>query len=147
MAAPVISSPASDTRNVAMTCAIVSAATADRRNPQPSSTAMMARSRNPLSFVLSGVFSSACACFWDSQFHTKPVDFESLVRGLETFLETRNRRALPFHGKWICAPGESDSAGEGLDPRIPGREVEGLANGSFRGVFPRRSRVQFAVGQ
>src|ERR1022692_3659371 len=93
MAAPVISSPASDTRNVAMTCAIVSAATSDRRNPQPSSTAMMARSRNPLSFVLSGVFSSACACFWDSQFHTKPVDFESLVRGLETFLETRNRRA------------------------------------------------------
>ncbi len=76
-----------------MTCAIVSAATSDRRNPQPSSTAMMARSRNPLSFVLSGVFSSACACFWDSQFHTKPVDFESLVRGLETFLETRNRRA------------------------------------------------------
>src|ERR1019366_2299521 len=56
-------------------------------------------------------------------------------------------RALPFHGKWICAPGESDSAGEGLDPRIPGREVEGLANGGFRGVFPRRSRVQFAVGQ
>ena len=76
-----------------MTCAIVSAATSDRRNPQPSSTAMMARSRNPLSFVLSGVFSSACACFWDRQFHTKPVDFESLVCGLEAFLETRNRRA------------------------------------------------------
>ena len=28
-------------------------------------------------------------------YYTKPVDFESLVRSLETFLEARNRRARP----------------------------------------------------
>src|ERR1039457_4543154 len=93
MAGPAIFLPASDNRNVAMTGAIARAGNPGPGNPPPTSTAMVARSRIPLSFGLSGVFSSACACFWDSQFHTKPVDFESLVRGLETFLETRNRRA------------------------------------------------------
>ncbi len=28
-------------------------------------------------------------------YHTKPVDFESLVRSMESFLEARNRLALP----------------------------------------------------
>ena len=49
-------------------CPIVSAATSDRRSPQPSSTAMMARSRSPFVVVMSGAFRSACACFSDSQF-------------------------------------------------------------------------------
>jgi hypothetical protein len=36
-------------------CPIVSAATSDRRRPQPSSTAMMARSRRPFSVEISGL--------------------------------------------------------------------------------------------
>jgi hypothetical protein len=42
-------------------CLSVSAATSDRRRPQPSSTAIMARSRKPFVVVTSGAFRSACA--------------------------------------------------------------------------------------
>ena len=49
------------------TCANVSAATSDRRSPQPRRTARMARSRRPLTVVMSGAFRSACACRSDSQ--------------------------------------------------------------------------------
>src|ERR1035438_2676486 len=47
--------------------AIVSAATSDRRRAQPRSTAMIARSRRPLSVEISGAFRSVCACLSDSQ--------------------------------------------------------------------------------
>jgi len=39
-------------------CPIVSAATSDRRNAQPRSTAIMARSRRPFVVVISGALSS-----------------------------------------------------------------------------------------
>ena len=45
----------------------VSAATSDRRSPQPRSTARIARSRSPRSVAISGALSSACACRCDSQ--------------------------------------------------------------------------------
>jgi hypothetical protein len=38
-----------------------SVATSHRRSAQPSSTAMMARARNPFVVVMSGAFRSACA--------------------------------------------------------------------------------------
>jgi hypothetical protein len=54
---------------------IVSAATSDRRKAQPSSTAIMARSRSPLVVVISGALRSACACFSDSQLPARtPMD-------------------------------------------------------------------------
>jgi adenine-specific DNA-methyltransferase len=46
----------------------VSAATSDRRSPQPRSTARIARSRSPLVVLASGVFSSVWACLTESQF-------------------------------------------------------------------------------
>ena len=58
-----------------------SAATSDRRNPQPISTARMARSRRPLFVVESGAFSSSCACGTDSQFPKRtPFDLTPLIR-------------------------------------------------------------------
>src|ERR1019366_1888181 len=61
--------------------AIVSAATSDRRKAQPSSTAMMARSRRPFRVVMSGVFSSAWACFSDSQLPARtPMDLALFTR-------------------------------------------------------------------
>ena len=60
---------------------IVSAATSDRRSPQPSSTAIMARSRSPLVVVISGTLRSVCACFSDSQFPIRtPIDFALFTR-------------------------------------------------------------------
>ena len=62
-------------------CAMVSAATSDRLKPQPSSTAMMARSRTPFVVVMSGAFRSACACFSDSQFPKRtPLEATPLTR-------------------------------------------------------------------
>lgn len=49
--------------------------------PQPSSMAMMARSRKPFSVVMSGVFSSACACLCDGQFPIRtPMDLALFTR-------------------------------------------------------------------
>jgi hypothetical protein len=48
-------------------CVNVSAATSERRKPQPRRTARMARSRSPRSVEISGALSNACACFCDSQ--------------------------------------------------------------------------------
>src|ERR1039458_2617902 len=60
---------------------IVSAATSDRRNAQPRSTAMMARSRRPLVVVISGAFRSACACRRVSQFPARtPMDLALFTR-------------------------------------------------------------------
>ena len=50
----------------------VSAATSDRRSPQPRRTARIARSRRPLVVVASGAFSSACACRTESPMWTLP---------------------------------------------------------------------------
>ena len=59
----------------------VSAATSDRRSPQPRSTARIARSRSPLVVVTSGVFSSVCACFTESQFPKRmPLDATPFTR-------------------------------------------------------------------
>ena len=63
------------------TCANVSAATSEGRNPQPSRTARMARSRRPLTVEMSGVLSSVCAWRCDSQFPTRmPTDFTLFTR-------------------------------------------------------------------
>ena len=60
-------------------CSNVSAATSDRRSPQPSRTARIARSRSPFFVVTSGVFSSVWACWTDSQFPTRtPLDLHAL---------------------------------------------------------------------
>src|ERR1017187_9445920 len=63
------------------TCAIVSAATSDRRKAQPRSTAMMARSRRPFSIVVSGALRSAWACFRESQLPARtPMNFALFTR-------------------------------------------------------------------
>jgi len=49
------------------TWAAVSATTWERLNPQPRSTARIARSRRPLVVVESGVFSNVWACFTEGQ--------------------------------------------------------------------------------
>src|ERR1019366_6127123 len=60
---------------------IVSAATSDRRKAQPSSTAMMARSRRPFVVVMSGTLRSTCACSSDTQLPTRtPMDFALFTR-------------------------------------------------------------------
>ena len=42
---------------------------------------MMARSRKPFSVEMSGVFSSAWACFWESQLPIRtPIDFALFAR-------------------------------------------------------------------
>jgi hypothetical protein len=67
-------------RKLAVEAAAASAATSDRRSPQPRSTAM-ARSRSPFRVLTSGAFRSACACRRDSQFPTRmPPDFTPLTR-------------------------------------------------------------------
>src|ERR1017187_263154 len=56
-------------------CAMVTAATSDRRRAQPRSTAMMARSRRPLVVVMSGALRSAWACLSESQLPARtPMD-------------------------------------------------------------------------
>src|ERR1039458_3521557 len=61
----------------------VSAATWHRRSAQPRSTAMMARSRRPLSVVMSGTFRSAWACFSDSQLPARtPMDLALFTRAI-----------------------------------------------------------------
>jgi len=59
----------------------VSAATSERRSPQPRSTAKIARSRNPLSVEASGALSRVCACRSDSQLPARmPTDFALFTR-------------------------------------------------------------------
>src|ERR1035437_1271453 len=59
----------------------VSAATSDRRSPQPRSTARIARSRRPLVAVASGAFNSVCACRTVSQFPKRtPLDATPFTR-------------------------------------------------------------------
>jgi hypothetical protein len=61
-------------------CLSVSAATSDRRSPQPSSTASIARSRRPF-LVASGAFRRAWACRRENQFPTwTPFDFAPFTR-------------------------------------------------------------------
>jgi len=62
-------------------CLIVSAATSDRRSPQPNRTASIARSRSPFFVDTSGAFRSVCACRTDSQFPTlTPFDLAPFTR-------------------------------------------------------------------
>ena len=57
-------------------CSIVSAATSDRRSPQLSRMASIARLRSPFLVVTSGAFRSFWACWTDRQFPTRtPMDF------------------------------------------------------------------------
>src|ERR1019366_1352098 len=59
----------------------VSAATSDRRRPQPRSTARIARSRSPLIVVASGASSSVCACRIESQLPNRiPLDATPFTR-------------------------------------------------------------------
>lgn len=59
----------------------VSAATSERRSPQPSGMASIARSRNPFFVAISGAFRSAWACLSESQFPTRtPLDLAPLTR-------------------------------------------------------------------
>src|ERR1019366_8925590 len=63
------------------TCAMVSAATSDRRRAHPDITTMMARSRSPFVVVISGAFSSAWACLRESQFPARtPMDLALFTR-------------------------------------------------------------------
>jgi len=65
------------------TCKNESAATSDRRSPQPRRTAMMARFRSPFTVVVSGALRSACACRSESQFPTRiPTDFALSTRAM-----------------------------------------------------------------
>src|ERR1017187_8862535 len=62
-------------------CLSVSEATSDRRSPQPSRMASIARSRRPFFVVTSGVFRSLWACWTDSQFPTRtPTDLAPFTR-------------------------------------------------------------------
>jgi hypothetical protein len=63
------------------TCFIVSAATSDRRTPQATSTAGIARSRRPFLVEALGAFSSFRACWTKSQFATRTLfDLAPLTR-------------------------------------------------------------------
>ena len=63
-------------------CPTVSAATSERRRPQPRRTARIARSRNPFTIATSGALSSVCACRSDSQLPTRmPTGFCALYAG------------------------------------------------------------------
>jgi len=62
-------------------CLSVSAAASDRRKPQPSRTASMARSRSPFFVEISGAFRSVWACRSDNQFPTRtPLALTPLMR-------------------------------------------------------------------
>src|ERR1035441_1903428 len=62
-------------------CFSVSAATSDRRSPQPRRMASIARSRSPFLVDTSGVFRSFCACWTDNQFPTRtPTDLAPFTR-------------------------------------------------------------------
>src|ERR1039458_1013676 len=62
-------------------CFSVSAATSDRRSPQPSRIASIARSRSPFLVATSGAFRSLWACCTDSQFPVRtPIDFAPFTR-------------------------------------------------------------------
>jgi len=59
----------------------VSAATSERRSPQPSNIASIARSRSPFLVVTSGAFRSFSACWTESQLPTRtPTDLAPLTR-------------------------------------------------------------------
>ena len=61
----------------------LSAATSDRRSEQPSSTAMMARSRKPFSVAMSGAFGGALACRRVGQSPARtPIDFARFTRAM-----------------------------------------------------------------
>src|ERR1051326_2768943 len=63
------------------TWAIVSAATSERRSPQPRSNDRIARSRNPFLVKAAGALSSACACRSVSQLPSRiPFDATPLIR-------------------------------------------------------------------
>ena len=63
------------------TCWNVSAATSDRRSPQPRSTARMARSRKPRTVAASGALRRSCACRTESQFLMRmPTDLALFTR-------------------------------------------------------------------
>src|ERR1039458_4375540 len=140
------------------TCAMVSAATSDRRRAHPRSTAMMARSRSPFVVVISGAFSSAWACLRESQFPARtPMDlalFTTLDSGgqfrRQQAVVGRLHRQLPDRrhadndaGRTQAAflqgyaPGAHGGLGE-AGPRLLGVPAEELVQGHV--VHPLRDR-------
>ena len=93
---------------------IVSAATSDRRKAQPSSTAIMARSRSPLVVVISGALRSACACFSDSQLPARtPMDLLAPADRWSSGGPAEERQGIPLSQLLAMALEGRTSGGKG----------------------------------
>ena len=122
-------------------CFNVSAATSDRRSPQPSSTASIARSRSPFLVVTSGASSNFWVCWTESQFPTRtPFDLAPFTRvipaassgagsldgqladGGDPHVNADRPQPAGLQGDAPSAHGGLDRAGPGLQ-FVPGKEL------------------------